>query len=68
MTTFTELTETFKITKLLKDKGNTTKEAKETLNEAVTLVNSYVLTLLKETCKNKEIKVEDVENVFNTLE
>lgn len=68
MLTFAELTEAFKIAKLLKDGGNTSKEAKMKLNEIVTLVNAYALTILKETCKGREITEEDVKKVFKTLE
>lgn len=65
---FEELTETFKITKLLKDKPNTTKETKEKLNEIVSLTNAYVVAILNEISKGNEIKEEDVEKVFRTLQ
>lgn len=67
METFTEMTETFKISKLLKNGGNTSKEAKEKLNEIVTLVDAYVLAVLKHNCVGREITENDVKEVFRTL-
>lgn len=68
MVFFNELTETFKITKLLKDKPNTAKETKEKLNEIVSLSNAYVIAILSEISKENEIKEEDIEKVFKTLQ
>lgn len=67
MTKFCELTETYKLGKLLKDRAPTAKETKEKLNEISTLVITYALTVLSETCKDKNIENEDIEKIFKSL-
>jgi hypothetical protein len=67
MVKFSDFTESYKINKLLKDKAHTTKECKEKLNEMTTLVSTYVLTILSETCKDKEIDETEIKKVFKSL-
>jgi hypothetical protein len=67
MTKFSDLSATNKISKLLKEKMPTTKEAKDFLNEAAIFTTTYVLTVLKETSEGKEISEAQIQKVFETL-
>lgn len=67
MTKFSDLTGTFKISRLLKDKMASSKEAKETLNELSVLANVYAITVLSELHKDCEVTEDDVKKVFDSL-
>jgi len=66
MATFTELTKTIRIGKLLEN-TLTSKDTKEALNELSYLTNTYVLTVIKDQSDNGNIGAEEVREVFNTL-
>lgn len=68
MPSFKDTTEAFKIAKLLKNKSTTSKEAKERLNEMVTVINGYALAVLSEECKEGKNIEETIEKIFKTID
>jgi hypothetical protein len=67
MTKFQDLTENYKLGKLLKERASTSKETKEKLNEMSTYLTTYALSVLSETCKDKKVERQDIEKVFRSL-
>ena len=62
-----EMNEKYKLTKLQIERTNTSKDAKETLNELNLYINAYVLTIIKN-CKDiKNLTKEDVDDVYKSL-
>ncbi|KAM0680819.1 hypothetical protein GINT2_001093 [Glugoides intestinalis] len=68
MATLQELTESIKITKLLKEGPVTSKEVKEKLSEIVVIINAYILTALSEISKDAQVSEEIIQKVFKTLD
>lgn len=66
MATFTELTKTIRIGKLLEN-TLTSKDTKEVLNELSYLANAYVLTIIKDQSDGRNIGAEEIKEIFNTL-
>lgn len=56
-----------KLSKLLKGRFSTTKEAKDTLNDLGMLTIGYFCTILEDIGRTRAVTAEDVERVFESL-